>query len=167
MYLAQHASQVTLLVRGNSLEAKMSQYLVSRIYEHPKIDFKLNTVVAAVHGDDHLEAVTIRDIQTQEESRHEAAGLFVFIGAVPATQWLRGVVKMDKYGFVCTGPDLLEHGKPPKDWPLERQPYLLESSVPGIFVVGDVRSDSIKRVASAVGEGSIAVRFVHQYLAKL
>jgi thioredoxin reductase (NADPH) len=167
IYLAQQASQVTLLVRGDSLEAKMSQYLVSRIHEHPKIDVKLNTVVAAVHGEEHLEAVTICDTKTNEESRHEAAGLFVFIGAAPATQWLKGVVKMDKYGFVYTGPDLLEHGKPPKDWPLERQPFLLESSVPGIFVVGDVRSDSIKRVASAVGEGSIAVRFVHQYLAKL
>jgi thioredoxin reductase (NADPH) len=167
LYLAQHAGKVTLLVRGDSLEAKMSQYLVARIYEHPQIEVRLNAVVTGVHGEDHLQAVTVCDLLSSQESRHEAAGLFIFIGAVPATQWLRGVVKMDKYGFICTGLELLEDGKPPKDWPLERQPFLLESSVPGIFVVGDVRADSIKRVASAVGEGSIAVRFVHQYLSKL
>jgi thioredoxin reductase (NADPH) len=167
LYLANHAQKVWLLVRGNSIEAKMSQYLVSRIHEHPAIEVKLNTVVTAAHGDDHLEGVTICDTLTNQESRHTAAGLFVFIGAAPATQWLRGVVKMDKYGFVCTGMELLENGKPPQDWPLERPPFMLESSVPGIFVVGDVRAESTKRVASAVGEGSIAVRFAHEYLSKL
>jgi thioredoxin reductase (NADPH) len=167
VYLAQFAQQVTVLVRGHSLEEKMSQYLVARIYEHPKIDVKLRTVVTAVHGDDHLEGVTLCDTEANQESQHEASGLFVFIGATPPTQWLRGVVKMDKYGFVLAGPELIEHGKRPKDWPLERDPFLPESSAPGIFVVGDVRANSIKRVASAVGEGSIAVRFVHEYLAKL
>jgi thioredoxin reductase (NADPH) len=167
IYLAQHAAHVTLLVRGDSLEAKMSHYLVARIYEHPKIGVKLKTIVSAAHGADHLEAVTICDMETKQESRHDAAALFVFIGAAPGTKWLQDVVRMDPHGFVLAGPELLEGGKPPKDWPFERAPFLLESSVPGIFVVGDVRANSIKRVTSAVGEGSIAVHFVHQYLSKL
>ncbi|RIK37135.1 MAG: fused response regulator/thioredoxin-disulfide reductase [Chloroflexi bacterium] len=166
IFLTQHASHVTLLVRGDSLEAKMSQYLVQRIYEHPAIDVKLHSVVTAAHGEDHLEAVTVCDLATKQESRHEAAALFIFIGAMPSTQWLCGVVKMDKYGFVLTGPEVMENGKPPAGWPLARDPFLLESSVPGIFVVGDVRANSVKRVASAVGEGSIAVQFVHQHLAQ-
>lgn len=166
IFLTQHASHVTLLVRGDSLEAKMSQYLVQRIYEHPAIDVKLHSVVTAAHGEDHLKAVTVCDLATKQESRHEAAALFIFIGAMPSTQWLCGVVKMDKYGFVLTGPEVMENGKPPAGWPLARDPFLLESSVPGIFVVGDVRANSVKRVASAVGEGSIAVQFVHQHLAQ-
>jgi thioredoxin reductase (NADPH) len=167
MYLAEHAARVSLLVRGNSLEDKMSQYLVARIYEHPKIDVRLRTTVVEAHGESHLEALTVCDLATKQTTREEAAALFIFIGAVPATQWLQGVVAMDKYGFVLAGPELMENGKPRKAWPLERAPFLLESSVPGIFVVGDVRANSVKRVASAVGEGSIAVRFVHQYLSNL
>jgi thioredoxin reductase (NADPH) len=167
MYLAQYASHVTLVVRGDSLEAKMSQYLVDRIYEHPNINVLLLTTIAAVHGTDHLEAVTLCDVRTGQETKKEAAAIFVFIGAVPSTQWLEGVVKLDKYGFVLAGPSLYENGKRPADWPLDRDPFLLEASVPGVFVVGDVRANSVKRVASAVGEGSIAVQFVHQYLSKL
>lgn len=167
IYLADGAARVTILVRGDSLAAKMSHYLVQRIEEHPKIEVKVRSMVTAVHGEDHLEAITLCDLATNQESRHEAAALFVFIGAVPGTRWLDGVVKMDKHGFVLAGPELMEGGKLPKDWPLERPPFLLEGSVPGVFVVGDVRANSIKRVASAVGEGSIAVRFVHEYLSKL
>lgn len=167
IYLADHAKRVSMVVRGASLAEKMSQYLVARIEEHPKIDVRLNTVVTAVHGGDHLEGVTLCNRATGEEVRHAAAGLFIFIGAVPSTQWLHGVVQMDQRGFVLAGPELMVNGKPPAGWPLSRDPFLLESSVPGIFVVGDVRANSVKRVASAVGEGSIAVRFVHEYLAKL
>jgi len=167
MYLAEFASKVIMLVRGDSLAAKMSQYLVERIENHPKIEVRVNTEVVAVHGDDHLEGVTFKHRQTGEEEKQPAVGLFIFIGAAPRTAWLAGVVERDEGGFVLAGPQLLKDGKPSRDWPLERDPYLLESSVPGVFVVGDVRSDSIKRVASAVGEGSIAVRFVHQHLSKV
>ncbi|MCL4863198.1 MAG: FAD-dependent oxidoreductase [Caldilineaceae bacterium] len=167
LYLANYAKQVTMVVRGASLAEKMSQYLVARIEEHPKIDVQFQTVVAAAHGEEHLEAVTLCNIKTGEETRRAAAGLFIFIGAIPSTQWLQGVVQMDQRGFVLAGPELMTNGKPPQGWPLKRDPFLLESSVPGIFVVGDVRANSVKRVASAVGEGSIAVRFVHEYLAKL
>jgi thioredoxin reductase (NADPH) len=128
---------------------------------------RLHSRVIGVEGSDHLEQITLRDESTGTEETVPASGLFIFIGAVPSTQWLRGAVKMDKYGFVLAGPAIMENGKRPADWPLDRDPFLLEASVPGIFVVGDVRANSVKRVASAVGEGSIAVQFVHQYLSKL
>jgi thioredoxin reductase (NADPH) len=167
LYLAQFASKVTILVRGDSLAAKMSQYLVDRIEDLPMIEVKVNTEVTAVHGQNNLQAVTYRNHQTDEEVTEAAVALFIFVGAIPCTEWLRGVVKLDKYGFVLVGSQILENGKLPREWPLEREPYLLESSVPGIFAVGDVRSNSVKRVASAVGEGSIAVQFIHQYLSKV
>lgn len=167
LYLADFAAKITMAVRGDSLAAKMSQYLVERIENHPKIEVRVHTEVVAVDGGDHLETVTIENNQTGVRETHSAAGLFIFIGAAPRTGWLNGVVRQDERGFVLAGPQLMENGKPLQDWPLVRDPYLLESSVPGIFVVGDVRSGSIKRVASAVGEGSIAVRFVHQHLSKV
>lgn len=167
LFLAQYADKVTILVRGDSLEAKMSQYLVARIKEHPKIEVRLATNVTACHGEEHLEALTLCDDKTGQEMRAAAAALFVFIGAIPSTQWLQGTVELDDHGFVCTGLSLMQNGKRPKDWPLDRDPFLLEASAPGIFVVGDVRANSVKRVASAVGEGSIAVAFVHQYLSRL
>jgi thioredoxin reductase (NADPH) len=167
LYLADHASQVIMLVRGQELAADMSHYLVERIEEHAGIEVWLDTEVTAVHGETHVEAITTRHCQTGAEERHEAAALFIFIGATPSTDWLRGVVKQNEAGFLLTGPDLRENGNWPKDWPLEREPYLLETNVPGIFAIGDVRSSSIKRVASAVGEGSIAIKFVHQYLSRL
>ncbi|MCB0208184.1 MAG: FAD-dependent oxidoreductase [Anaerolineae bacterium] len=167
LYLAQYATSVTMVVRGESLEAKMSQYLVDRIVQHPNITVRLQSIVSDVQGNDHLDCLTIRDLTSGSEETKVAAALFIFIGAVPCTDWLNGVVTMDRHGFVLTGPQLLVDGKLPRDWPLDRSPYLLESSVPGIFVVGDVRSNSVKRVASAVGEGSIAVQFVHQYLSRL
>jgi thioredoxin reductase (NADPH) len=167
MYLSQYASRVMMLVRGNSLAAKMSQYLVSRIEQTPNIEVMLETEVAAVGGDEHLESVTVRDCTTGVETVHDASGLFIFIGAIPCTDWLQGVVEMDAKGFIFVGSQLMKNGKPPKGWTLERDPFLMETSVPGIFAVGDVRSDSVKRVASAVGEGSIAVQFIHQYLSDL
>jgi thioredoxin reductase (NADPH) len=167
IYLATFASQVTILVRGDSLRAKMSEYLVERIEKTPNIEVLLKTAVAAVDGGDHVESVRISRAESGEEETRSAAALFIFTGAEPCADWLGGVVQRDRNGFLLTGSQLLEDGKPPKDWPLERPPFLLESSVPGIFVVGDVRSNSVKRVASAVGEGSIAVQFVHEYLSKL
>jgi thioredoxin reductase (NADPH) len=166
MYLVQYASKVVMVVRGKSLGEKMSHYLVDRIENHPNIDVRLESEVTAVHGNEHVEAVTVCDKGTGEEQTHPAVALFVFIGAVPCTEWLEGIVERDEHGFVLAGPQLIHNGHPPKAyWPLDRDPYLLESSVPGVFVVGDVRANSVKRVASAVGEGSIAVQFVHQYLA--
>lgn len=167
IYLAQFAANVIMLVRGDSLAKSMSQYLIERIETTPNIQVRLQSGVAAVHGNSHLESVTIQDQSTGQEEVCPAAALFIFIGAVPQTEWLDGVVKRDNHGFILTGPQVLEDGKPPRDWDLDRAPFLLESSVPGIFAVGDVRSNSVKRVASAVGEGSIAVQFVHQHLSKV
>jgi thioredoxin reductase (NADPH) len=167
IYLAQFACNVTLLVRGASLASSMSQYLVERIEMAPNIHTRFETTVTAVHGANHLEAVTICDKQTGQEETCPAAALFIFIGATPQTDWLDGSVKRDRNGFILTGPQVMEDGKAPKGWSLDRSPFLLESSVPGIFAVGDVRANSIKRVASAVGEGSIAVQFVHQHLSKV
>lgn len=166
IYLADHASKVVMLVRGSSLAEKMSQYLIERIEKTENIEVRLHSEVAAVAGDTHLESITVKDCQTNEETTEAAAGLFIFIGAVPCTEWLGDTLLKDKYGFVLTGPQLMKDGKPPKGWGVDRNPYLLEASVPGVFVVGDVRSDSVKRVASAVGEGSIAVQFIHQHLAQ-
>lgn len=168
LYLARYASKVVMLVRGDSLAAKMSQYLVERIEKTPNIEVLLHTEVVAVQGDNHVEAVTMKHSRTGQEETRPAVALFIFTGAAPCTQWLEGVVKLDSHGFVLTGSQVLDaNGKMPKDWPLDRPPFLLESSVPGIFAVGDVRSNSVKRVASAVGEGSISVQFVHQYLSKM
>ncbi|MCA9838188.1 MAG: FAD-dependent oxidoreductase [Trueperaceae bacterium] len=165
MYLAQFARSVTLLVRGDSLEAKMSQYLVERIYEAPTIQVLLNTEIAEVQGTEHLEGLTL--MIKGERREVTTSALFVFVGAAPATSWLGDTVARDDKGFVYTGVDTLVNGKLPKTWTLERQPFLLETSVPGIFAAGDVRHQSVKRVASAVGEGSIALQFIHQYLADL
>jgi thioredoxin reductase (NADPH) len=166
VYLSGFASEVVLLVRGASLGAKMSQYLVDRIEQTPNIRVRLNSEVAAVHGDDHVEAVTLRDRGGHEE-RCPAAAIFIFTGAVPCTDWLSGAVRLDGQGFVVSGSQLLDAGRRPQGWDVDRDPFLLESSLPGVFVVGDVRAGSVKRVASAVGEGSIAVQFVHQHLARL
>jgi thioredoxin reductase (NADPH) len=167
LYLVEYASKVNIVLRGDSIEAKMSQYLVDRIHEHPRIEVMLNTEVQAVQGKDSVETVTLLNNQTQAIETLPASALFIFIGAMPQTRWLGDTVLRDEYGFVLTGPQLMTDGKPPKGWPLARDPFLLETNVPGVCAVGDVRSQSIKRVASAVGEGSIAVRFVHQHLANL
>ncbi|WP_019201211.1 FAD-dependent oxidoreductase [Tsukamurella sp. 1534] len=165
VYLARGARSVTLLVRGESLEASMSYYLIQQLAQIDNVHVRARTEVVEAHGGDHLEKLTLRDRGTGEEETVPADYLFVFIGAAPRTDWLDGVVVRDAHGFVVTGPDL--DGAPRREWPLDRPPFHLESSVPGVFVAGDVRSESAKRVASAVGEGAMAVMFVHRYLAGL
>jgi thioredoxin reductase (NADPH) len=162
-YLADRGASVTMVVRGASLADKMSQYLVKRIQEHSAIRVRANSEVVECLGAEQLEALRIVDRQTGDLAHVPARYLFVFIGAAPNTDWLGDLVARDRYGFILTGPDLREEHL--RDWPLTRAPYLLESSVPGIFAAGDVRYESIKRVASAVGEGSVAVHFVHRHLA--
>lgn len=165
MHFAQYAAQVVMLVRGDTLTKSMSQYLVDRICNTENIDVRLQTEVVECHGAERLEEMTLRHRASGETERLAAEYLFVFIGAAPRTDWLGDHLCRDPHGFVLTGPDL-----PPsvmKDWPLDRNPYLLETSVPGIFASGDVRHESVKRVASAVGEGSVSVHFIHRYLASL
>jgi thioredoxin reductase (NADPH) len=145
----------------------MSAYLVEQIVAAPNITVHLKTTVEAVHGDRTLEAIDIADAVDGTSSRLALAAMFVFIGQAPRTDWLGDLVERDKAGFVLTGVDLPPTGGPPRGWPLARQPFMLETNVPGIFCAGDVRSNSIKRIASAVGEGAMAVRFVHQHLAAL
>ena len=164
MFLARGAKSVTLLVRGPSLSASMSHYLLQRVEDAPTISVRTNTVVAAVHGKEHLERLTLRDTVSGETEEFDAQLMFVFIGAVPMTDWLDGTVTRDPHGFIPTGPDLTADGRPPAGWALDRPPYHLETNVPGVFVAGDARSESAKRVASAVGEGAMAVMLVHRYL---
>ena len=167
MYLSQFARTVTILVRGDSLEKGMSSYLVDEIARQENIRVRVRSSITRVDGEESLESVTIKNSDTGEEETAPAAGLFVFIGAQPGTDWLEGIVRRDERGFILAGPDLSGDDERPKGWGLDRDPYLLETSVPGIFVAGDVRHGSVKRVASGVGEGSIAVQFIHQYLAKV
>src|ERR1700741_1087064 len=164
VFFAQHARRVVMLVRGNSLAAGMSQYLVEQIQQTSNIAVELNSQVVEVFGEEHLEAISIYCATSKETNKVAANSLFIFIGAMPGTEWLAGVLEREEKGFLLSGPDLMRDGKPPKAWPLERDPWLLEASVPGIFLAGDVRYRSVKRVASGVGEGANAVQFVHQYL---
>lgn len=164
MFFSQYASRVTILVRGDSLEERMSQYLVDQIAATDNIEVRLRTEVAGVQGEDRLRAVTLRDGRTGQAETVPAAALFLFIGAVPHSDAVAGVVERDDHGFLVTGPDLKRNGRGPRNWTLERDPYLLETSVPGIFAAGDVRQGAMRRVASAVGEGAIAISLVHQYL---
>lgn len=167
MHFSQYARRVIMIVRGRRLEKSMSQYLVDQIRKTPNIHVELQSSVAEVHGQSHLEEVSIYCSESGETNRVSANYLFILIGAQPHTGWLAGVVERDERGFILTGPDIMRDGKRPRGWQLERDPYLLETSVPGIFAVGDVRKGSIKRVASGVGEGSVAISFVHQYLSKV
>jgi thioredoxin reductase (NADPH) len=164
VYLSRGARSVTILVRGPSLRKSMSHYLIEQIEGIPRIKVRTCTEIAEVHGDGHLERLTLRDSNTGGTEVVDAQWLFVFIGAAPLTGWLDGVVHRDKRGFVLAGPDLPGGGDWLAGWPLDRAPYHLETSVPGIFVAGDVRAESAKRVASAVGEGAMAVMLVHRYL---
>ncbi|OIJ66537.1 FAD-dependent oxidoreductase [Streptomyces mangrovisoli] len=164
MYLAKGAKSVTLLVRGGDLSASMSHYLIQQIEEAPNISVRTRTVVESAHGSDHLEQLTLRHTESGETELVDAQWMFVFIGAAPLTDWLDGTVLRDARGFILSGPDLAAEGRPPAGWELDRPPYHLETNVPGVFVAGDARAESAKRVASAVGEGAMAVMLVHRYL---
>ena len=167
MNFAKYAEKVFILVRGSSLSSTMSQYLIDQIQETPKIQVWPHASVAEVHGETHLEEISVLCSDTGKTERVPANSMFIFIGALPRTDWLAGMVERDDRGFLLTGPDLIVNGEHPKGWTLERDPFLLETNVPGIFAVGDVRHGSVKRVASGVGEGSVAVQFIHQYLSKV
>lgn len=167
MYFSKYASQVRILVRGESLTKSMSQYLIDQINETPNIKVMVHSSVTEAKGETSLEAISIANSQTGETQTVPATSLFIFIGAVPRTDWLDGVIERDSRGFILTGQDLKHGGVRPKGWTLERDPFLLETNIPGVFAVGDVRHNSVKRVASGVGEGSICVQFVHQYLSKV
>jgi len=160
LHFANYARTVTLVVRGSSLEKTMSQYLIEQLRGKSNIAVKLQSEVQAIHGETSLTAIDIREQASNSLRRYDCGGLFVFIGADADTNWLPGAIARNSRGYVLTGSDVLKNGS----WSHSRDPYLLESSVPGIFACGDVRLSPIKRVASAVGEGSMAIAFVHQYL---
>jgi len=167
MNFSKYAERVIIIVRGSSLASTMSQYLIDQIQGTPNIQLWAHANVAEVHGDSHLEEVSILCSDTNKVERVPASAMFIFIGALPQTDWLAGIIERDDRGFIRTGPDLMRGGQRPKGWEPDRDPFLLETSVPGIFAVGDVRYGSVKRVASGVGEGSVAVQFIHQYLSKV
>jgi thioredoxin reductase (NADPH) len=164
--MARFAERVVVLVRGDRLEKSMSSYLVERIRSTPNVEVRLRTEVIAGDGDGHLESITLVDGATGAEEVVPTNWLFVFIGASPRTDWLGAAVARDAHGFVVTGPEQLARDLR-TGWPLARAPYGLETSVPGVFAAGDVRLDSMKRVASAVGEGAMSVHLVHRYLATM
>ena len=167
MNFSKYAERVVILVRGESLSSTMSQYLIDQIKETPNIQLWTHAGVAEVHGDTHLEEVSVLCSDTNKVERVPASSMFIFIGALPRTDWLGDAIERDDRGFILTGSDLMQGGARPKKWTLDRDPFLLETNVPGIFAVGDVRHGSVKRVASGVGEGSVAVQFIHQYLSKV
>jgi thioredoxin reductase (NADPH) len=167
MYFSKYARRVVMLVRGDSLSASMSQYLIDQIKKTPNIVLQAHSRVVEAHGDGHLESISIYCGDSGKTETVPANLLSVFIGAEPNTDWLGGVVDRDPRGFILTGMDLVRDGKRPQGWPLTRDPFWTETSVPGIFAAGDVRHGSVKRVASGVGEGSIAVQFAHQYLSEV
>jgi thioredoxin reductase (NADPH) len=160
MFFSSHARSVTILYRGETLEKSMSQYLVDQLATRANVRVLYRTKVVAAHGDTALETIDVHDAATGETSRRTSGGLFIFIGADAETAWLPPEIALDQKGYVLTGPDV----RATRRWQPERDPYLLETSVPGIFACGDVRFSPVKRVAAAVGEGSMAIAFVHQYL---
>ncbi|HEY1867779.1 MAG TPA: NAD(P)/FAD-dependent oxidoreductase, partial [Candidatus Cybelea sp.] len=166
VYLASCGAHVYVLVRSGSLAQSMSRYLSRRIEETPEIELLTHTEIVELLGDDRLRAVRWKNNQTGAIEEHPIANVFMMTGAAPNTDWLEGCVTRDAQGFIKTGADLSVEDLHLARWPLARSPYLLETSLPGVFAVGDARSGSIKRVASAVGEGSIAISFVHQVLAQ-
>jgi thioredoxin reductase (NADPH) len=166
VYLSRHAKSVTILVRGSSLERSMSYYLIKQIEDIPAISVRTCTEIVAAEGNEHLERLVLCNTADGASETVDAELLFLFIGAAPLTDWLDGTVQRDSRGFVVAGPDLSVGGERPRGWELDRMPYHLETSVPGVFVAGDARAESAKRVASAVGEGALAVMLVHRYLEK-
>jgi thioredoxin reductase (NADPH) len=162
MMFSRFAGTVTVVVRAPSLGGAMSQYLIDQIGATPNIEVMVDSEITEVGGDERVEYAVIRNRATGTEEKREVAGIFIFVGAVPHTDFLKGVVDLNDKGFVITGADLA--GGRPAGWPLERDPFLQETSVPGIFAAGDVRHGVVRRVASAVGQGSICISFVHQYL---
>jgi thioredoxin reductase (NADPH) len=167
MNFAKYADRVVMLVRGSSLASTMSQYLIDQIKETPNVQVWPHASVTEAHGDTHLEEISVLCSDSNKLERVPASAMFIFIGALPRTDWLGDLVERDDRGFILAGPDLIRDGKRPKGWTLDRDPFLLETNIPGIFAVGDVRHGSVKRVASGVGEGSVAVQFIHQYLSKV
>ncbi len=167
MHFSKFAEKVVMLVRGISLASTMSHYLIEQIEKTSNIEVWPRTSVIAVHGESRLSEITIQCSPWGETKELPATSLFIFIGAQPRTEWLGDLIQRDDRGFILSGPDLLIGGKKPQSWTLDRDPGLLETNVPGIFVVGDVRHGSVKRVASGVGEGAVVVQFIHQYLAKV
>jgi thioredoxin reductase (NADPH) len=167
MYFSRYARSVNILVRGDSLAKSMSQYLIDQISATANITVQTHVNVTEVKGDTCLETIDITNADTGNVQTVQATALFIFIGAMPCTNWVDGVVERDAQGFILSGALLIQDGRLPRGWTLKRDPYLLETSVPGIFVAGDVRHDSVKRVASGVGEGSIAVQFVHRHLSEV
>ena len=164
MFFSRYARKVTMLLRGPKLSAGMSQYLVDRIMETKNVEVLTNTAVCSVRGEGRLESIRVRHGVTNEECDMRADAMFIFIGTAPRTSMVAGLVERDGQGFILTGRDLMIDGRPPRGWPLIRDPFLFETSVPGVFAAGDVRHGSGKRVASAVGEGSATVSMIHQYL---
>jgi thioredoxin reductase (NADPH) len=164
MFFSRYARKVTMLVRSSNLEAGMSQYLVDQIGNTENIEVVLRTEVVEAIGESRLEQIIVSNLDTNETETLDAAAMFIFIGAVPPTDLVSGLVERDRAGFIVTGSDLMVDGKRPKGWLVNRDPYLLETNIPGVFAAGDVRHHSMKRVASAVGEGAVAVALVHQYL---
>jgi thioredoxin reductase (NADPH) len=164
VFFSRYARKVIVLVRGESLERSMSHYLIQQLAERPNVEVRTGVEVVGAGGEEHLESLVLSDLATGTTEKVPASWLFVFIGAAPHTDWVGEGVRRDERGFILTGPDLEVDGRPPPGWPLERLPYYLEASVPGVFAAGDVRHQSVKRVASAVGEGAMAVTLVHRYL---
>jgi thioredoxin reductase (NADPH) len=164
IFLARYASKVTILIRADSLKRSMSRYLIDQIEGTKNISLRVNIEISAVAGGEHLETITLKNSTTGETETVPADAIFVFIGAVPHSDIVAGIVERSDAGFILTGPDLIRDGRLPKNWKLKRYPFLLETSVPGIFAAGDVRHDVVRRVASAVGQGAVSVHFVHKYL---
>ncbi|HEY2548756.1 MAG TPA: FAD-dependent oxidoreductase [Candidatus Acidoferrum sp.] len=167
MHFSKFAEKVIMLLRGTSLASTMSHYLIEQIEKTPNIELWAQTSVVEVQGDTRLTGITVQCEPSGTRKQLPASSLFIFIGAQPRTQWLGDIIERDERGFILSGPDLMRDGKRPASWTLDRDPGLLETNVPGIFVVGDVRHGSVKRVASGVGEGAVVVQFMHQYLAKV
>lgn len=166
MYLSHYACQVYIVIRKNDLSSSMSQYLIDQIKATPNIAIIPETVVTRTYGDGNLDAIDLRNVVTGETKKVEASALFIFIGARPVTDWIKLNIIKDEKGFLETGRELLKYESFRKTWKLAREPFLLETCCPGVFAAGDVRSGAMNRVASAVGEGAMAIKFVHEYLAE-